>query len=50
MSNTRKYELVVQHFGKDVAELLSKEGAAAMNALPDNAKEILDAIESGGIT
>jgi hypothetical protein len=49
MGDTRKRELVVEHFGKDVADLLAKEGAAAMEALPNDAKEVLAAIESGGI-
>lgn len=49
MGDSRKRELVEQHFGKDVADLLAKEGAAAMEALPNDAKEILAAIESGGI-
>jgi hypothetical protein len=45
----RNRDLVEQHFGKEVADLLAKEGEAAVEALPNDAKEILAAIASGAM-
>lgn len=46
---TEKYAKVKQYFGSSIADQLKKEGSAAFDSLPNDAKEILAGIADGSI-
>lgn len=46
---TQKYAKVKQYFGSSIADQLKKEGSAAFESLPNDAKEILAGIADGSI-
>lgn len=44
-----KYAKVKEYFGSSIADSLKKEGSAAFDALPDDAKEIISGIADGSL-